>query len=64
MYTRSQLLHIKLSAELLAMIDEAAAKNFQTRSAYIRECIALRLNKEPEPSLSEILAQSLRTPEI
>jgi metal-responsive CopG/Arc/MetJ family transcriptional regulator len=34
---------LKLSGELLIQIDEAAAKNYSTRSNFIRECIVLRL---------------------
>lgn len=41
---RSQDLHIKISEEMLEKVDLAAADAYQSRSAYVREAIALRLN--------------------
>jgi metal-responsive CopG/Arc/MetJ family transcriptional regulator len=63
MYTRSHLVHIKVTGELLAAIDEAARANFQTRSAYIREAIAQRLNSQDQgQKLQGMLMQMMQLP--
>lgn len=46
MWTRSIKTHFRISAELLKMVDEAAKASFQSRSSYIRETLALRLNNQ------------------
>jgi predicted transcriptional regulator len=44
MYTHSRMLHIKISPDLLEKVDIAANDTFQSRSSFIRESLALRLN--------------------
>lgn len=46
MYGRNQKIDIRLTAELLKAIDKAAAASFQSRSSYIRETLALRINRQ------------------
>jgi metal-responsive CopG/Arc/MetJ family transcriptional regulator len=43
---RSRNVHIKLSHDLLELVDQAATDSFQSRSAFIRETLALRLNQQ------------------
>jgi metal-responsive CopG/Arc/MetJ family transcriptional regulator len=60
---RSKVIQIKLTEELLVAIDEAARVNFQTRSAYIRESIAQRLNSlDQGQKLHEMLTQMMQLP--
>jgi Arc/MetJ-type ribon-helix-helix transcriptional regulator len=44
MWMRSKEVHIKISEEMLEKIDMAARDTFQSRSSFIRESLALRLN--------------------
>jgi Arc/MetJ-type ribon-helix-helix transcriptional regulator len=46
MWIRSQNIHLRLSADLLQQIDQAAKTTYKSRSAYIRESIVLRLNHQ------------------
>jgi predicted transcriptional regulator len=43
---RSQTLSIKFSRELVTKMTEAAKKKYITRSAFIREAVAEKLNRE------------------
>lgn len=55
---RSREVHVKLSARLLEQLDRAAKANYQTRSGFIRQSIALRLNSQrviEEPTEDEVL---------
>ena len=63
---RSRHVHIKISADLLEKIDMAAADTFQSRSSFIRESLALRLNgqyitraQQKEDELDAMLDQFL-----
>jgi metal-responsive CopG/Arc/MetJ family transcriptional regulator len=42
----SKKIQVVVTSEMLDAIDEAAAKTFQSRSQYIRETLALRLNNQ------------------
>lgn len=55
---RSIPIHLKLSANLIQKIDEAAAINYTSRSDFIREAVVMRLNNQlvvKNPQMSEIL---------
>jgi hypothetical protein len=48
-----------MSSELLQSIEEAARANLTTKSGFIREAVAMRLNKqhlEPNPRPEDIIA--------
>ncbi len=54
-YKRTQL---KLPAQLLEEIDEAARANFTSRSNFIRQAVIMRLNDQhlvPNPKLADTL---------
>lgn len=58
MWVSSEDLHIRLTTELLEQIDRAARASYQSRSSYIRESIALRLNQQhivKEPTEDEFI---------
>jgi metal-responsive CopG/Arc/MetJ family transcriptional regulator len=66
---RSRKIEIKLPAELLAQIDEEAAKHYQTRSQYIRQSITLRINNQTvvdnqseEERWQQLIDASLKAP--
>lgn len=53
----SKRIHFKVSPEMLEEIDKAAAASWQSRSEYLRETIALRLNRQEifeQPSKDDI----------
>jgi metal-responsive CopG/Arc/MetJ family transcriptional regulator len=55
---RSRLITLKLSAELLQRIDEAAKANLNSRSGFIREAVVMRLNDQhlvPNPKIEDTL---------
>ncbi|PIZ62280.1 hypothetical protein COY17_02700 [Candidatus Saccharibacteria bacterium CG_4_10_14_0_2_um_filter_52_9] len=55
---RSQIVYLRVSARLLQQLDKAAKANYQTRSGFIRQSIALRLNSQrviDEPTEDEVL---------
>ncbi len=61
---RSKRIQIKLSEELLAQVDQAAAAYFTSRSSFIKEAVAMRLRHEhiePDPmpeTVIELVRQS------
>lgn len=50
---RSQALNIKFSADLIEKMTEAAKVKYITRSAFIREAVAEKLNRELKIEQSE-----------
>jgi metal-responsive CopG/Arc/MetJ family transcriptional regulator len=51
-------IHLKLSADLIQKINEAAQANYTSRSDFIREAVVMRLNNQlvvKNPQMSEIL---------
>jgi metal-responsive CopG/Arc/MetJ family transcriptional regulator len=55
---RSTVITLKLSADLIQEIDEAAAINYTSRSDFIREAVVMRLHNQlvvKNPQMSEIL---------
>ena len=63
----SEQLHFWVSKEMLKQIDVAARANFQSRSSFVRESIAHRLNsqslvshKQQEDQLQKIIDESAR----
>ncbi len=58
MYMHGETITLRLSAGLVAVIDEAAKQDYTSRSAFIRESIMLRLNNQrivSKPSDEEFL---------
>jgi metal-responsive CopG/Arc/MetJ family transcriptional regulator len=56
----SREIHVKLTGAMLEAIDSAAIRAFQSRSQYIRETLALRLNSQQVvemPTEDEFLKQ-------
>jgi metal-responsive CopG/Arc/MetJ family transcriptional regulator len=43
---QSKKVHFKLSPDLLEEVDQAAARDWKSRSEWLRETIVLRLNKQ------------------
>lgn len=50
---RSRIFSIRLPAELVGKINEAAKKRYISRSAFIREAVAEKLNREQTANKTE-----------